>query len=244
MATSTSDLSQQMAARLREARIRKYPSAAAAARALGINEVTLRAHESGQNGIPADLMVTYCRGYDVDLNWLVRGYRPTDLHLDKLKGMELEVAGTLQVGAYLDPSNAPEDLSPLEVPNVSPLFGIEVYLVGSDVWPEFPKGSYLICTPAAAIAIRAGDLIVAERTRGGLKELTLRRLDYSDEGELALHDVGPNGGAPVPLTGKAMSNEYALRAVAHQHVRSLLRPGVGRNINDTLPIVQIVQEPL
>jgi hypothetical protein len=61
------------AARLKAAREVHFPSAADAARALGYSPVTVRAHESGQNGYPIASANAYANAYGVTANWLLMG---------------------------------------------------------------------------------------------------------------------------------------------------------------------------
>lgn len=61
------------AERLKEARSRLYPSAASAARTVGLNPVTVRAHENAQNGFPVDVAKAYARAYGVTVDWLMFG---------------------------------------------------------------------------------------------------------------------------------------------------------------------------
>lgn len=61
------------AERLKEARARIFESAAEAARALGLKEVTVRAHESGQNGFPVQTAAKYAKAYGITLQWLLSG---------------------------------------------------------------------------------------------------------------------------------------------------------------------------
>lgn len=72
--TTADDISiSARARRLKEARKRAFPSAAAAAEALGINPVTVRAHENGQNGFPIETASAYAETFGVSLDWLLTG---------------------------------------------------------------------------------------------------------------------------------------------------------------------------
>lgn len=62
-----------VAARLKSAREKRYLVAAHAASALGMRPVTLRAHESGQNGIGPEEAAKYAAAYGVTLEWLLTG---------------------------------------------------------------------------------------------------------------------------------------------------------------------------
>lgn len=71
MATVTRDA---VAQRLKEARARAgYSTAADAARVLGLKPATVRAHESGQNGLSAAMAATYAQAYNVKVEWLLYG---------------------------------------------------------------------------------------------------------------------------------------------------------------------------
>ncbi|GAB4368202.1 MAG: hypothetical protein Kow00114_27340 [Kiloniellaceae bacterium] len=59
--------------RLRQARLKKFASAAEAARALGVNPVTYRAHENGQRGLDAETARLYAKKLGVDPGWLLLG---------------------------------------------------------------------------------------------------------------------------------------------------------------------------
>ena len=62
-----------MAARLREARIAKFDTAADLARAIGMNESTVRAHENGQHGFPRKAARIYADILVVTPQWLLYG---------------------------------------------------------------------------------------------------------------------------------------------------------------------------
>jgi DNA-binding XRE family transcriptional regulator len=72
--TSIDDISiAARAARLKEARSKRFASAADAARAVGLNPVTVRAHENAQNGYPIAAAETYAAAYGVSADWLLLG---------------------------------------------------------------------------------------------------------------------------------------------------------------------------
>jgi transcriptional regulator with XRE-family HTH domain len=70
--------------RLRKARARFYPSAADAARALGVQYGTYAGHENGHRGFPASRAPEYARRFKVSPEWLLYG-----------KGEEQEVTDDL-----------------------------------------------------------------------------------------------------------------------------------------------------
>ena len=234
-----------MAGRLKEARSRKYPSAAAAARALGINEVTLRAHESGQNGIPADMAIIYCRAYGIDPNWLMRGHRPTELRYDKFSGIRLQVSGEVARGVYRDASLPPSPpYGELQFPNADSFFGIEVFEVTSDAWePDVTQGSFLVCNRASGVQIRVDDLVVVERDRGGLVETSIKTISKVRD-IIYLKDSNFKPEAFIALTGEEASNEYKIRAVVKEIVTRVPRPPLSAAIWESLPTVEHPDEPI
>lgn len=62
--------------RLKVARQRVYATAEAAAVALGMKGVTVRAHENGQNGFSVPDANRYAAAYGVSLEWLLTGAAP------------------------------------------------------------------------------------------------------------------------------------------------------------------------
>lgn len=67
---------QDASKRLRSARIAAgFKTAAAAAKAVGFNAVTVRAHESGQNGLTAERADKYASVYGVSAQYIVFGVR-------------------------------------------------------------------------------------------------------------------------------------------------------------------------
>lgn len=244
MSATADDVSHLIASRLKEARQRKYPSAAAAARALGMNEVTLRAHETGQNGIPIDVMVRYVRAYGIDINWLLRGHRAKEFAFDPENGIALDVSGLVAAGIYRDPAVANEALPALHVPALDRYFGCEVYRMQSSEWePRVPQGAHLICTPADRVRLRVFDLVVVERERVGLRELTLWELGTNKSGEAILSGPGPSPQV-VALTGPGATGDMKVLAFVRQIVIDMDRAPVDQVLQMEVPVVVRPPEPL
>ena len=244
MSDTIDDVGQLIAARLKAARKRKFPSAAAAARALGMNEVTVRAHETGQNGVPIDVMIKYVRAYGADINWIIRGHRTKDFTFDPDNGIAMPVNGAIATGIYVDPDVPREPLPALHVPAVDRFFGYEVYQMQSGDWsPIAPAGSHLICTPADVVTLRPLDLVVVERDRAGLKELTLWMLEVNSSGEAVLN--GPAGSAnQLVLTGPSAVEGVEILAFVRQVVRNVPRAPVDQGIHLSLPVRKRPEETL
>ncbi len=85
------------AERLQWARKRAgYESAAAFARAKNLNEVTYRAHESGNRGIPASRAFDYARALKVGASWILYGEGSVD------RAPSIQVLGALKDDGYVE----------------------------------------------------------------------------------------------------------------------------------------------
>jgi phage repressor protein C with HTH and peptisase S24 domain len=69
---------EEVAARLRDARARKYETAEDAAAALGLRPSTYHGHENGSRGFVRASAIKYARVFGVHLNWLLTGDGPRD----------------------------------------------------------------------------------------------------------------------------------------------------------------------
>lgn len=193
MAKTIPDMS--MAARLKKARARVFSSAAAAAEALGMHPNTVRAHESGQNGVGYEDLVRYCRRYGVSVEWLIIGEGPEEPSLryeDFTPPSTFEVAGVVQDGAWypvaddLSEARLPVDVAgePELVSYSDDRFPPEVIYalkVRTD-WPRsvYPDGSVLFTVASAYVEYRPGDHVVVVRQRGGFAETSVRELVLVD----------------------------------------------------------------
>src|SRR5258708_5771075 len=100
----------EIAARLKEARSALFPTAAEAARALGMKPVTVRAHESGQNGVDYFDLERYARRYGVDIAWLLtgEGAHEPQIAFHTQIGELVNILGLIQDGAWI-PDPIPDD---------------------------------------------------------------------------------------------------------------------------------------
>ena len=78
-----------------------YATAADAANAFGWNEVTYRAHESGQNGFKLSLARRYAKAFCVNVAWLVSGMGPAK----KNGGLDLDFEEFRECYYSIDPSS-------------------------------------------------------------------------------------------------------------------------------------------
>jgi len=194
-----------IAGRLKTARERIFPTAADAARALDMKPVTVRAHESGQNGIDFAYLERYARRYGVDIGWLLtgRGDDSIDAARHEHMGELVSVRGVIMDGQWIadDPAS-----------DLYPTLGEEAcadeFAVYSD--PRFPEqivtayrvrstvadgpyadGSIIFAVPRELIGYRDGDhvVIVLEDRAKDMVQWTLRRARRSGPGGVMFEAV-------------------------------------------------------
>lgn len=176
-----------MAERLREARnAAGFPSAAAAAAARGWTPSTFTSHENGTRGFGVDEAVKYGRAFRVNPGWL--------LTLDQVRASEVElvdsdpvgkdtlwVQGSVAAGVWLEQITWPkDDWYQIEV-GPPPRAGVERFALRMDGFSmdkTIPPGSNLEAVRVAFgdVDPQAGDLVIVERRRHDLVEMTCKRL--------------------------------------------------------------------
>lgn len=184
----------QIAARLKEARLRLYATASQAAEALGVNATTLRTHEAGTRGIPFDEMERYARRYGVALDWLISGKGEQEPNLENRTGFAAEqygIAAVIQDDRWYPGSIDDEKLpgmgmrvSASGLPEVAlyddprfPPSAISAYLVRTDRKDgPYLDGTVVFLVGISAIGLGIGDHVVILRHRNGFVEWTLREL--------------------------------------------------------------------
>src|SRR3569623_1133554 len=96
-----------------------YPTAADAARALGIKYQTYAAHENGNSGLRPKVADRYARKFRVSLDWLLTGRG--ELSGDGVQPLGNDVAGlpvlgSIQAGHWLDATLLAQDREPELLP--------------------------------------------------------------------------------------------------------------------------------
>lgn len=189
--------SPDIAARLKQARQVIFPSAAAAADALGMNPVTLRTHEAGTRGISFQDLDRYARRYGVSFEWLVqgKGEREPQVEPRYQTGELVNIMGVLQDGLWHEGTVDDEFVPgygpiPIGEPPLEPY----EYEVAEYDDPRFPEefvqafrvrtrlvdgpyidGAIVFGVPAYALGVREGDHVVIVQSRSGKTEWTLRK---------------------------------------------------------------------
>jgi len=206
----------EIAARLKQARRRLFATAADAARALDMKPVTVRAHESGQNGVDYTDLERYARRYGVDIAWLLTGRGEGDidvarhLHAGELIG----IYGIIMDGQWLrdDPASTEypalgkdlleEDFVVYEDPRF-PAEIIQAFLIRTELIDgPYTDGAIAFVVPRELIGYRDGDhvVIVIEDRPNGAAQWTLRRARRRDSGDVVFEAVLSDS-APIPFTG-------------------------------------------
>lgn len=181
-----------MANRLREARSSAgFPSAAAAAAARGWTTSTYTSHENATRGYGVDEAKKYARAFRVNPGWL--------LALDQIKVPEVQlidsdapakevlwVQGAVAAGVWREQIAWPKDeWYQIEV-GPPPRPGVERFAVRMDGYSmdkTIPPGSNLEAIRVAfgEVSPQDGDLVIVERRRHDLVEMTCKRLVQNGE---------------------------------------------------------------
>lgn len=189
---------------LRAARIAKgFKSAKAAADAFGWDETTYRAHEGhrGTKGLPKEPAAKYARAFGIPV--------------DQLLGIKGNIAGTtseiIVIGeaAYgvwrqnaLD-AELKRNISSLDVPpSVEGKMRYAIKIADDSVNKSIPYGHFAIFTHSDGKGLKDNSLVVVERTRGDLVEMTVRRFVAGGQsGRLVCHSTSKLYQDALPLAG-------------------------------------------
>ena len=183
------------AARLKTARAARFPTAAGLARAVHMKEVTVRAHENGQNGMGLKNAQKYARELGVSAEWLLYGREsaeqpasmgPARLARDRSE-MNIEtirrrvpIWQEAREGVFqrVPPYNATfaEGFLTL-MPTGYEAIDADAFRISDDhASSAYSPGSFVISAPPTQMDLREGDHIVLARIlpRGSLAETTVR----------------------------------------------------------------------
>lgn len=198
---------EDVAARLKTARKRVFTTAAEAAEALGMNQVTVRAHEGGRNGVSYVDLERYARRYGVSQMWLLTGQG------EEAPGTDF----TSQLGELIyveewvdDESWFPAAEGPPGDGYVRTREGYAETVAYTD--PRFPEGmvgafkvrttstastyidgTILFCIDRANVPIQDGDHVIVVRTRGDFDNLSVRLVDRDGDGVMLLRSLSSDG---------------------------------------------------
>lgn len=200
-------MNDEAAERLRTARIKAgYGTAQAAADAFGWNGAAYRHHENGTRSFDVPTAVRYARAFKVNAGWL--------LALDKLSVPEqpaapeetnlIDILGTVAAGVWREAIASPEPPKKFEAgPN--PHRGTQRFAVivdGRSMDLTLQPGSVLECLRVGfgEVEPEVGDLVIVQRCRHELIELTCKRLAKNgDQWELRAESSLPEFQEPIPI---------------------------------------------
>ena len=181
-----------MADRLRTARKDAgFSSAAAAAAARGWTVPTYTSHENATRGFGVDEAKKYARAFRVNAGWLLAldQVRAPEVHLRDSEPPEVEtlwVKGSVAAGVWRESIEWPRDeWYQIEV-GPPPRRGIERFALRMDGFSmdkTIPPGSNLEALRVAfgELSPQDGDLVIVERRRHDLVEMTCKRLRQNGE---------------------------------------------------------------
>jgi SOS-response transcriptional repressor LexA len=173
-------------ARLKNARKRSgYPSAKAAAEAMGVPVATYIQHENGGRGFPADRAERYARFYRVPPEWLLFG-KGSVTHVEL--GPRLFVIGEVAAGVWKEAWKWEQDdwqeftgREAVAAP-IHNRFGLKV--AGDSMDELYPPGTILECVEYdGSELIESGKRVIVQRTRvDGSIESTVKELRRDPDG--------------------------------------------------------------
>jgi SOS-response transcriptional repressor LexA len=177
----------QASDRLKAARIKaRYPSAKAAAEAMGIPVATYIQHENGGRGIPAARAEKYARFFHVTPEWLLYGTIVSHKRVEL--GPQLYVIGEVAAGDFKEAWKMPADewlvftgRRDIAAP-IQQRFGLKV--TGESMNELYPDGTILECVEYhGRHIIPSGKRVVVQRTRAdGKVEATVKQLVRKEDG--------------------------------------------------------------
>lgn len=190
-----------VAARLKAARQRIFATASEAAEALHMNPVTVRAHESGRNGVSYYDLERYARRYGVAQMWLLTGQGKEEPSADYRSelGELLDVDSVVDDEAWYPAEDGLEDYSRTEdgiverVAYTDPRYpegmvgAFKVRTRSQD--PHYIDGTIVFCIDRSEVPVSKGDHVLVVRTRGGFDNLSVRLIDEDTDGVMLLRSL-------------------------------------------------------
>lgn len=173
-----------------------------AAEALGVVYSTYAGHENGSVKIPRDRAVHYAQRFRVTVDWLLTGKESAALPVETV-AHTLPLIGEVQAGAWKEAAMyEAERQEPILTPASDIVSGARQFwlrIVGDSVNKIIPDGGHALCIStfdwardSEDLFRRAnGKLVVVERERAGMHELTIKRL-VVDGDAAELHSVSDN----------------------------------------------------
>lgn len=223
--------------RLREARIAAgFPSAAAAATAMGINYQTYAGHENGKAGVGTNQAERYARKFRVSLDWLVsnRGeMKPATNLMTHKEAFGLPVLGSIRAGYWLDTEARIEGAETRRVPLLPDdryhgrQYALQVE--GDSLNRIVDDGAYVTCVDFAdsGMHLQAGLIAHVERRMndGQLVEVTLKKVERHGKGWRLVPQSTNSKWQPIELHGDGIEmegSEVVIRGIVLGTYRPLI----------------------
>lgn len=187
---------QAVAARLRQAREARFPTAKAFAEHMGVPQPTYAQHENAKHSLREDVAQKYADALGVGVQWLLFGHGSV--------GAPVAVIGAVEAGHWSEAYEWPEqDREGFYAPPTAkygsrPRFGLRV--VGTSMNRIYPDGAILDCVSIEEGDIVEGRRVIAERVdRDGLVEATVKELARGLDGQWLLYprSLDPAHQSPV-----------------------------------------------
>lgn len=199
--------------RLKAVREKHYPTAADAARAMGIEAGTYRAHEEGRGTLRH--LARYAKFFNVSLDFLATGKLPSRVSSDQrhapivdAAAEGLQVRGFVQAGVWQESYSPEGDLKTLPIVGVS---GFPVHrqfalqIKGDSMNRRAKDGAYAICVEWHG-PLANGDVVVFERRKNGFFQSTVKVVRLKD-GMVELWPDSDNPAHQDPLIVKRQDLE-------------------------------------
>lgn len=174
--------------RLQRLRKQRGFSAAALAKKAGVAASTVRAHESGQNQIHADVAATYAHILEVQPEFILFGAKMF-VSAENTEVRMVPVLGNVQAGAWHEIPDEPtvKEYIPFIDPQyrrASNIYALDVR--GPSMNLEYPDPSRIVVVDAVEAGVREGDHVVVRRRKGSFVETTLKEVVIGTGGRVEL----------------------------------------------------------
>lgn len=208
--------------RLKAVREKHYPTAADAARAMGIEAGTYRAHEEGRGTVRH--LARYAKFFNVSLDFLATGKLPSRSSAEvkhaplvdaSLEG--LAVKGFVHAGVWQESYVPDGDIKTLPIVGVSgyPVqrqFALQIK--GDSINRRAKDGAFAICVEWHG-PLATGDVVVFERRRNGFFQSTIKVVKLRDTSvELWPDSDSPAHQDPIIVSQKELREEEEVAVVA------------------------------
>lgn len=170
---------------------------------VGFAPTTVRAHENGQNRLRPLVASAYATALGKTPEWLlfgagkaaaagVREESTPFTHAGALRDIArvIPVVGEVAAGVWRETAVAEAweiaEYLPLDVLGYERADLKAMRVVGASMNRIYPPGRYVIVAPPAEAGLRMDDIVVVERCRKGLYEITLKQFTVEADGRRAL----------------------------------------------------------